>query len=493
MAKFNYKQYKHNDWHEKTREWHQEKEAERTIVAAEHYVETEQVAAQESVAQAVIDEMVAQHEESAPLQAIAMPARSAQQDALFEEVHASIKVLGVGGGGSNAVNSMVGSALEGVSFIIANTDAQSLKFSPAETRLQIGMKITKGLGAGSNPEIGRRAAEEDLDTIMEKISGTDILFLTAGLGGGTGTGAAPVIARAAREAGILTVGVVTKPFGFEGKRRQKQAADAIAQLREATDTLIVIPNQKLLEIADPKISMIDAFAMANNVLLQAIKGVADIIVRSGHINVDFADVRSIMKGMGMAIMGTGRASGENRAQKAAIAAINSPLVEDVRIEGAKGVLINITGSPALGLHEISEAAQVIYEKASEDANIILGSVIDATMGDEIMVTVIATGFDVMPLAAAQPVQTKAHTFAKAPFNIVEMQAKQEAAEVVEQEACEILAEAENKEEIGVAKRALEEVAAEKRNIVLKQSLDLNDLDTPTFMREKVQQEGSEQK
>jgi cell division protein FtsZ len=306
---------------------------------------------------------------------------------------AAIKVIGVGGAGGNAVTSMVENHVEGVDFLIANTDAQALHTSNVETKLRIGMKVTKGLGAGSNPEIGRRAAEEDIEALAQCIAGTDILFLTAGMGGGTGTGATPVIAAVARELGVLTVAVVTKPFMFEGKRRERQAAEAIEQLRKDVDTLIVIPNQKLLEVADPKISMLSAFGLANDVLRQAIQGVSDIIVKPGHINVDFADVKSIMKGMGMAIMGTGSAKGEGRAREAALAAINSSLVEDVCIEGARGILINITGNCGLGLHEINDAASVIYEKAGEDAHIILGSVINPDIGDEVMVTIIATGFD----------------------------------------------------------------------------------------------------
>jgi cell division protein FtsZ len=254
---------------------------------------------------------------------------------------AKIKVIGIGGGGNNAVNSMKNDLL-GIDFIVVNTDIQALETSPIETKIQIGRKITKGLGSGSNPDIGRRSAEEEITEIAELIADADILFLTAGMGGGTGTGATPVIARAAREAGVLTVAIVTKPFMFEGKRRLKQADAALEILKKEVDTLIVVPNQKLLELVDPKISMLDAFTLVNNVLKQAIKGVSDIITKPGHINVDFADVRSIMKGMGMAIMGTGRARGEGRAKEAALAAINSQLLEGASIEGAQGVLINIT-------------------------------------------------------------------------------------------------------------------------------------------------------
>ena len=307
---------------------------------------------------------------------------------------ACLKVIGVGGGGGNAVNSMAASSeMNMVEFVVANTDAQALEMSEITTRVQLGEKITKGLGAGSNPDVGRRSAEEDLDVVCNYIKGADILYLTAGMGGGTGSGALPVIANAAREMGILTVAIVTKPFTFEGKRRMRHAEDAIKNLKQSVDTLLVVPNQKLLESVDPKISMLDAFALSNDVLKQAIKGISDIIVKPGHINVDFADVRSIMKDMGLALMGIGRMQGEGRARDAALKAISSPLLEDVSIEGARGVLINITGNTDLGLHEINEAAEVVYDLVSEDANIILGSVIDPEMGDEIMVTVIATGFE----------------------------------------------------------------------------------------------------
>jgi len=302
--------------------------------------------------------------------------------------------MGVGGAGGNAANLMIASKdLEAVEFIAANTDPQALRNSTAENKIQLGAKITKGLGAGSNPEVGRRAAEEDIDTIAEQISGSEIIFLTAGLGGGTGSGALPVIAKAAREKGILSVAIVSTPFLFEGKRRMAQAEAAMENLSQVVDTMIVVPNQKLLTIVDPKISMLDAFAMANEILKQAVKGISDIITKTGHINVDFADVYSIMKDMGRAIMGTGAASGENRAKEAAEKAINSPLLDGVSIEGAKGVLLNITGNSDLGLHEINEAASVIHNLVSEDAEIILGSVIDDTIGDEIVVTVIATGLN----------------------------------------------------------------------------------------------------
>jgi cell division protein FtsZ len=306
---------------------------------------------------------------------------------------ANLKVIGIGGAGCNAVNWMMKSSdLDRVDFIVTNTDAQSLDLSAAKKKIHLGVKITKGLGAGSNPDLGRRAAEEDIDAILESLEGTDILFLTAGLGGGTGTGALPVIASAAKELGILTIAIVTKPFLFEGKRRLYFAEEAIKHLKNDVDTLLVVPNQRLLEISDKDISMLDAFAQSNDILKQAVKGISDIITKAGHINVDFADVRSIMKDMGMAIMGTGRASGQDRARNAALKAISSPLLEEVNIQGARGVLINITGNENLGLYEINDAAMLLYEMVREDANIILGSVVDNSVGDEIVITVIATGF-----------------------------------------------------------------------------------------------------
>ncbi len=306
----------------------------------------------------------------------------------------TLMVLGVGGAGGNAINSMIASQdCSSIQFIAANTDAQALTNSKAAITIQLGSKITKGLGAGSNPDTGRRAAEEDIEEIKKHVSGADILFLAAGLGGGTGSGAVPVIAKAAKEMGILTVAVVTKPFTFEGKRRIKHAEEALQSLKNSVDTMIVVPNERLLEVVDPKISIVDAFGLSNSILKQAVKGISDIIQKTGLVNVDFADVRSIMKEMGIAIMGTGRSSGNDRAKKAAMEAINSPLLENVSIEGAKGILFNITGNRDLGLHEINDAAKIIYELVNDDANIILGSVIDESMGDEIMVTVIATGLN----------------------------------------------------------------------------------------------------
>ena len=305
---------------------------------------------------------------------------------------ARIKVIGIGGGGGNAVNTMIGSRLSGVDFMVANTDAQSLQASQAPVRIQLGNMVTKGLGAGANPEIGRRAALEDQEQIREYLEGSDMIFITAGMGGGTGTGGAPVLARVARDVGALTVGVVTKPFIFEGKKRMHQAEEGIEELKASVDTLIVIPNQRLLSIAAKTTTMLEAFHKADDVLLQAVRGISDLIITPGLINLDFADVRTVMAEMGLALMGAAAASGENRAIEAAQKAISSPLLEDISIQGARGVLINITGGPDLCLHEVNEAASMIQEEAHDEANIIFGAVIDETMTDEIRITVIATGF-----------------------------------------------------------------------------------------------------
>ena len=305
---------------------------------------------------------------------------------------ARIKVIGIGGGGGNAVNTMIGAKLGGVDFMVANTDAQSLEASQAPVRIQLGGMVTKGLGAGANPEIGRRAALEDQEMIREYLDGSDMIFITAGMGGGTGTGGAPVLARVAREVGALTVGVVTKPFIFEGKKRMRQAEEGIEELKASVDTLIVIPNQRLLSIAAKTTTMLEAFHKADDVLLQAVRGISDLIITPGLINLDFADVRTVMAEMGLALMGASSATGENRAIEAAQRAISSPLLEDISIQGARGVLINITGGPDLCLHEVNEAASMIQEEAHDDANIIFGAVIDESLTDEIRITVIATGF-----------------------------------------------------------------------------------------------------
>lgn len=318
---------------------------------------------------------------------------------------ARIKVIGIGGGGSNAVNRMAASSMTGVEFIVMNTDAQALKASPVTTRLQIGEKLTRGLGAGANPEVGRRAAIEDTDKILSLVEGADMVFLTAGLGGGTGTGAAPIVANLAKELGILTVGVVTKPFQFEGKVRAGQAERGLQELKEKVDTLITIPNQRLLNVAERHTTFLEAFRLADDVLRQAVQGISDLIIVPGLINLDFADVRTIMAERGIAMMGTGVAAGENCAVEAAGKAINSPLLENLSIEGARGVLINITGGPDLSLYEVNEASSTICQSAHPDANIIFGAVIDETLSREVRVTVIATGFDGTGKREAEQVKT----------------------------------------------------------------------------------------
>lgn len=304
---------------------------------------------------------------------------------------AVIKVVGVGGGGGNAVKHMISNAVEGVEFICANTDAQALKDIDARTVLQLGSGITKGLGAGANPEIGRQAAMEDRERIADLLEGADMVFITAGMGGGTGTGGAPVVAEIAREMGILTVAVVTKPFPFEGRKRMAIAEEGIKQLQDRVDSLITIPNEKLLDVLGKATTLLDAFKAANNVLLGAVQGIADLIIRPGMINVDFADVRTVMSEMGMAMMGSGKSSGENRAREAAEAAIKSPLLEDVNLQGAKGILVNITAGMDLALGEFTEVGEVIEEFASSDATVVVGTVIDPEMTDELRVTVVATG------------------------------------------------------------------------------------------------------
>ena len=308
------------------------------------------------------------------------------------EMGARIKVVGIGGGGGNAVNTMINAGLPGVEFIAANTDAQALRSNLSPIKVQLGEKITKGLGAGANPGVGKKAAEEDMEKIREYLNGADMVFITAGMGGGTGTGGAPVVARLAKELGALTVGVVTKPFLFEGKKRMKQAEDGMRELKDSVDTLIAIPNQRLLSIAGRNMPILETFKKADDVLLQAVRGISDLITVHGLINLDFADVRTIMSEMGMAMMGAAVSAGENRAVEAAQHAISSPLLEDVSIKGARGVLINITGGPTLSLHEVNEAATLVQEEADDDANIIFGAVIDEQMGDEVRITVIATGF-----------------------------------------------------------------------------------------------------
>ena len=305
---------------------------------------------------------------------------------------ANIKVIGVGGGGNNAVTTMIESGLEGVEFIVANTDAQALETHKAPHKIQLGQELTRGLGAGANPEIGKRAAIESYNDIVEKIEGADMVFVTAGMGGGTGTGGAPVIAKIAKELGALTIGVVTRPFLFEGKKRMKHADGGLNELKENVDTLIVVPNQKLLSISSERTSLLETFKRADEVLFQAVKGISDLINIRGLINLDFADIRTVMAAQGMAIMGAGAASGDNRAMEAAKQAVSSPLLENVSIKGATGIIINVTGGPDLSLYEVNEASMLITDEAHDEAEIIFGAVIDENMGEEIRVTVIATGF-----------------------------------------------------------------------------------------------------
>jgi cell division protein FtsZ len=327
-----------------------------------------------------------------PKQTKSAPGTGADGALTPTSVPAKIKVIGVGGGGGNAVNRMIASNLRGIEFIAANTDVQALSKCVAAAKLQLGAQVTRGLGAGADPEVGRKAALEDTDRILELLDGSDMVFLTAGMGGGTGTGAMPILASLASEIGALTVAVVTKPFGFEGKRRMQHAERGIEELRNAVDTLITIPNERLLNFVERGTPLAEAFRIADDVLRQAVQGISDLITIPGEVNVDFADVKAIMSGMGMALMGTGIAKGENRALEAAQRAISSPLLEETSIEGAKGVLINISGGRDLALHEVAEAARIIQSAVDPDANIITGMVLDETLEEEMKVTVIATGF-----------------------------------------------------------------------------------------------------
>ena len=320
---------------------------------------------------------------------------------------ARIKVIGIGGGGSNAVNRMIEAGIEGIEFLVANTDLQALKRSRAPIKIQLGSRLTKGLGAGADPNVGREAALEDTDKIIEVLEGADMVFVTTGLGGGTGTGAAPIVASLATELDALTVAVVTKPFHFEGRRRMQQADQGLRELRECVDTVITIPNERLLHTVERGVSLSDSFRVADDVLRQAVQGISDLITVPGLINLDFADVKSIMQGMGMALMGAGRATGENRAIEATQQAISSPLLEEATIQGAKGVLINITGGPDLTLFEVNAASSIIRESADDDANIIFGAVIDETLTDEMKITVIATGFDKEVTSVASAAATTA--------------------------------------------------------------------------------------
>jgi len=332
----------------------------------------------------------------------------------IQELKPRITVFGVGGAGGNAVNNMIESGLDGVDFVVANTDAQALALSKAQRIIQLGVGVTEGLGAGSHPEVGRAAAEESFDEINDHLSGSHMVFITAGMGGGTGTGAAPVVARAAREQGILTVGVVTKPFQFEGNRRARLAEDGIDELHRHVDTLIVIPNQNLFRVANEKTTFADAFAMADQVLFSGVACITDLMVKEGLINLDFADVRAVMRGMGKAMMGTGEASGEDRARHAAEAAIANPLLDDVSMHGARGLLISITGGPDLTLYEVDEAASRIREEVDSDANIILGATFDPNLNGTIRVSVVATGTDATMVQALEPARPHA---GRAPLSV----------------------------------------------------------------------------
>ncbi|MFC1841694.1 cell division protein FtsZ [Candidatus Dependentiae bacterium] len=410
----------------------------------------------------------------------------------------SIKVVGVGGAGGNTVNSIIESGYHGIDCLAVNTDAQALGISKANIKIQLGVKSTKGMGTGANPELGKRAAEEDLDKVMDVLEGSDIVFLAAGMGGGTGSGALPVIARALKEQGILSIAVVTKPFEFEGKRRTEAANDAIDLIKKEVDTLLVIPNQKLLDVTDRNVSMIDAFALINNILSQSVKGISEIITYPGHMNVDFADVRAIMKDMGMAVMGTGTATGQERAAEATLEAITSPLLENMSIKGARGVLLNITGGRNLGLHEISEAASLIYEQADEDARIILGSVIDESMDEEVTVTIIATGFDEKSIedvvcdlqVAATVIAEKEPVLEAVPQDNLsdEAIAKTEApVEAEEKEQVPVEIELGTEHDIAFEKSAQHELAASAKDEKTTPLINLDDLDVPTFLRKSVQE------
>ncbi len=402
---------------------------------------------------------------------------------------AKIVVVGVGGAGGNAVNTMIRFGLNGVTYFVANTDAQALSSNLADNKIQIGEEITKGLGAGANPEIGRKAALEDYETLSEEIEGADMVFITAGMGGGTGTGAAPIIAKLARELGALTVGVITKPFTFEGKKRMRQANEGIEELKDCVDSLITIPNQRLLSIAGESLSLVDTFRKADEVLLNAVRGISDLINNTGLINADFADVSTVMRDKGIALMGTGMATGNDRAIKAATEAISSPLLEDVSIDGATGLIVNITGNNSLTTHEANEAMTLIMEAADEEAEIIFGTVIDENMEDEVKVTVIATGlnFEKNKLAApiaqvsqALPVENTAIE-RSAPSPSQSLKAAASEYENVKTEQTEEVASAEEapifQEEKTISNRT--KSIAEKLGFI---NFDENEFDTPSFMK-----------
>jgi cell division protein FtsZ len=396
-----------------------------------------------------------------------------EENLMFEFIEnnnnaAHIKVIGVGGGGGNAVNTMIREGLCNVDFIVANTDLQSINASSAEVKLQLGSTLTKGLGAGANPEVGREAALEDRERIAEVLQGADMVFITAGMGGGTGTGAAPVVADVAKQMGILTIGVVTKPFVFEGKRRKAFADQGLKELKKAVDTLITIPNQRLINLAGESTSIIDAFKKADEVLVKAVRGISDLITIPGLINLDFADVRTIMNGKGMAMMGTGEAEGMGRAREAAQRAISSPLLEDIDISGAMGVLLNITGSSSMTLHEVNDAAMMIQEAAHEEANIIFGAVIDEKMGANIRITVIATGFEKQEMQTVPSQEIKREIVVEKPRHI------------------EVKLEEESLGTPFVKHRDLDSLEFRKRIKELGlDSMEEDEYDIPTFLRKQV--------
>jgi len=383
----------------------------------------------------------------------------------LEQVGARIKVIGVGGCGCNAVNNMISASLKGVDFLACNTDIQTLKSSVASKRIQIGAKLTKGLGAGGNPEIGQLAANESEKDIIASLEDADMVFITSGMGGGTGTGASPVVARVAREMGILTVAVVTKPFPFEGKRKMKQAEEGEQQLSNNVDALIVIPNNRLLSLGGKNIPMLEAFKKADTILINAVKGISDLINNTGLVNVDFNDVRAVMCEKGKALMGIGSASGENRAQEAAQAAISSPLLEDMDIQGAKGLLINITGSANITMDEIHEASSLIQAAAHEDANIIWGVVIDDSMDDEIAITVVSTGFSSKPIVLANYQEEPFDTVKEIPHSTL-----------VDYDKPAFLRKKEHKKEKEVIKLGM---------VVDESVLDEEAYDIPTFLRKRA--------
>jgi len=412
-----------------------------------------------------------------------------------EMVPAKIKVIGMGGGGGNAVNRMIDSRMRGIEFIGANTDLQALRKCKASIKLQLGPSLTRGLGAGGDPEVGRKAALEDTDRILELLEGADMVFLTAGLGGGTGTGAAPIVASLAAEIGALTVAVVTKPFGFEGRRRMEQADRGVEELRAAVDTLITIPNERLLNFVERGTPLAEAFRIADDVLRQAVQGISDLITVPGEVNVDFADVKSIMTGMGMALMGTGIAKGDTRAMEAAQRAISSPLLEDTSIEGAKGVLINITGGRDLTLHEVAEAAQVIAESVDPDAHIISGMVIDEHMEEEMKVTVIATGFRSAapafapgPVAMVAPMEVEADrepAERRSPMEALRLRVRPSAAPVAPPEPAPAAREEAAEEGVPFYRKVIAHGRGEDPNGFGPNWSNVDDFDIPTVLRKQM--------